>query len=207
MPVHVLKDKTPEQVRADVEGFAPRYPIDWNGWTGTSIDAKPAILGKILRKWNATRPLAMRRIRQEAQHDPPFLEDLFDQAHIQVERLGNLTVSTVVNRSPEQEAALDELWQIFLRLPVERQASCVGITKAIMLMTDGRVGPAFDSSVREKLDVRGISTSTEWIRLLEHVAEDIAAFQAKHGLLSQAVPARFADLQYGRLYDMALGPR
>jgi hypothetical protein len=207
MPVHVLKYKTPRDVRDDVSGFAPRYAIDWNGWVATPVEARAELLGRILRKWQATRPLAMRRMRREAQHEPPFLDDLFEQARIEADRLGDLTVATVLNRSTQQEAALHALWQIFLRLPVTRQASCVGITKAILLMTEGRFGPALDSSVRDKLNIRGISTSTEWIRLLEHVAEDIAAFQATHGLLSQAVPAQFAQLEYGRLYDMALGPR
>jgi hypothetical protein len=52
-----------------------------------------------------------------------------------------------------------------------------------------------------------MSTSSDWITLLEHVAEDINACQSQHGLLSKAVPSQFADLPYGRLYDMALGPR
>jgi hypothetical protein len=207
MPVHVLKNKTPREVRDDVTGFAPRYAVDWNGWVATPVGARPELLGRILRKWQATRPVAMRRTRAEAQHHPPFLEELFEQARIEVVRLGDLNVATVVNRSPAQEAALHALWQIFLQLPVTGQASCVGITKAVLLMTDGRIGPAFDSAVRDKLNVRPISTSSDWIRLLEHVAEDIAAFQAAHGLLSKAVPAQFADLQYGRVYDMALGPR
>jgi hypothetical protein len=43
--------------------------------------------------------------------------------------------------------------------------------------------------------------------LLEDVGEDIAVFESSHGSLTKAVPVRFARLAYGRLYDMALGPR
>ena len=62
-------------------------------------------------------------------------------------------------------------------------------------MTDGRIGPAFDSAVRDKLSVRQISSSSDWIRLLEHVAEDIAAFLAIYGPLLKAVPTQFASLR------------
>jgi hypothetical protein len=207
MPVHVLKHKAPLEVREDVAGFAPRYAIDWNGWIATPVGAKPELLGRILRKWQATRPFAMRRVRAEAGHQPPFLEELFENARIQVDRLGDLSLMRIGSRSPGQERALHSLWQIFLGLPVAGEASCVGITKAVLLMTDGRIGPAFDSAVRGKLKVRRMSTSSDWIALLEHVADDINAFQSQHGLLSEAVPSQFADLPYGRLYDMALGPR
>jgi hypothetical protein len=47
----------------------------------------------------------------------------------------------------------------------------VGITKAVLLMTNGRIGPAFDSTVREKLGADLIATSSDRITLLEHVAE------------------------------------
>ena len=149
----------------------------------------------------------MRRVRVEAGHQPPFLEDLFENARVEVDRLGDLSLLRIGSRLPVQDVALHALWQIFLRLPVTGEASCVGITKAVLLMTDGRIGPAFDSTVRDKLKVRRMSTSSDWITLLEHVAEDINAFQSQHGLLSKAVPSQFAELPYGRLYDMALGPR
>ena len=207
MPVHVLKHKSPHEVRQDVAGFAPRYAIDWTGWVATPLGAKPELLGRILRKWQATRPLAMRRVRAEARHQPPFLEELFENARIEVDRLGDLSLMRIGSRSPAQEVALHALWQIFLRLPVTGEASCVGITKAVLLMTDGRIGPAFDSTVRDKISVRRMSTLSDWITLLEHVGEDIDAFQSEHGLLTKAVPSQFADLPYGRLYDMALGRR
>jgi hypothetical protein len=207
MPVHVLKHKSPREVHEDVAGFAPRYAVDWNGWIATPVGARPELLGRILRKWQATRPVAMRRIRAEARHQPPFLEELYEHARIEVDRLGDLSLTRFGSRSSAQDVALHELWRIFLQLPVTGEASCVGITKAVLLMTNGRIGPAFDSAVRDKLNVRRMSTSSDWITLLEHVAEDINAFEAQHGLLSRAVPSQFADLPYGRLYDMALGPR
>ena len=42
-------------------------------------------------------------------------------------------------------------------------ASCVGITKAVMLLTDGRIGPALDSQVRLNLGVAKPINAEEWI--------------------------------------------
>ena len=75
-----------------------------------------------------------------------------------------------------------------------------------MLVSDGRIGPAFDSQVRDRLGLPRPTTSREWIACLEVIADDIAAFEAAHGALSQVVAPRFSHLTAGRLYDMALGP-
>lgn len=87
-----------------------------------------------------------------------------------------------------------------------RPASCVGISKAVLLLTDGRIGPALDSQVRTWLGISKPKTAAAWIGVLEGVSEDIAEFEARNGPLRDAVPARFAHLAYGRLYDMAFGP-
>jgi hypothetical protein len=92
-------------------------------------------------------------------------------------------------------------------LPTSGVASCVGITKAVLLLTDGRIGPAFDSQVRRRLGVARPTTYREWLQALEEIGEDIAVFESAHGPLTKAVPAHFAQIPYGRLYDMALGPR
>jgi hypothetical protein len=67
--------------------------------------------------------------------------------------------------------------------------------------------PAFDSQVRRKLGVGRPATCHEWLQTLEDIGEDIALFESAHGPLLNAVPVRFTHLAYGRLYDMALGPR
>ena len=99
------------------------------------------------------------------------------------------------------------MWQIFGQLPTSGSASCVGITKAILLLTDGRLGPAFDSQVRKRLGAAQPATSAAWVGILEEIADDIIAYEAANGLLARLVPPRFAHLAYGRVYDMALGPR
>jgi hypothetical protein len=76
LPIYVLRNKTPKQVHDDVSGFALRYVNDWEAWLSAGTELRPELFGRIVRKWQATRPRAMRRLRDEAQHDAPFLNDL-----------------------------------------------------------------------------------------------------------------------------------
>ena len=207
MPIEAIRNKTPRQVRAAVNGFAVRYVEDWESWLGAHREARPELFGRILRKWQATRPLAMRRLRVEAKHGAPFLDDFLESSAEPLSLLADLTVLTLAQRTAEQNEALTALWDTFSRLPTSGLASCVGITKAILLLTDGRIGPAFDSQVRTKLGVGRPATCHDWLQTLQDIGEDIATFEITHGPLAKAVPARFAQIAYGRLYDMALGPR
>ena len=207
MTIDKLRNKSPRQVRTEVDAFATRYVEDWETWLAADRDARPALFGRTLRKWQATRPKPMRRLQREADHKAPFLDDLLEYSTEPLRALSGLTVQNVVQREPAQDDALNDLWTIFSQLPTKGIASCVGITKAVMLLTDGRIGPAFDSQVRKKLSVGPPVTCREWLQRLEEIGEDIAAFESAHGPLRKAVSTRFARLGYGRLYDMVLGPR
>jgi len=149
----------------------------------------------------------MRRPRAEASHEPPHIEDLLDEASQHLEALADLTVRGLALASAEQINALHGLWATFSKLPQRGTASCVGITKAVMLLTNGRIGPAFDSLVRKKLGLKDhLKSSEEWIDVLRGISEDIVAFEKRHGRLAEIVPAQLAKYQVGRLYDMVLGP-
>src|SRR5438132_14321958 len=91
MPIEAIRMKTPAQVRADVAGFAARYVQDWNAWLTADTDARPELFGRILRKWQAARPGAMRRLKREAQHDEPFLEELLESAQEPLQMLAGLS--------------------------------------------------------------------------------------------------------------------
>jgi hypothetical protein len=207
MTIEAIRRKTPEEFRAAVDGFDRRYVGDWDAWLAVEPRVKARLFGQILRKWQATRPKSMRRIRSEAHHGAPFLEDLLESAAEPLDRLGDLAVLTVAHRTARQSQALADLWALFSSLPSDGTASCVGITKAVLLLTDGRIGPAFDSNVREQIGAGRPETCDAWVEILEGVAEDIAAFESRNGPLAKAVSPPFAQLAYGRLYDMALGPR
>jgi len=206
--LNALRNKTPRQVHDDVSGFAREYVEDWNRWLHVESDQRWQMFGKTLRKWQATRPKRMRRLEQDARHDPPYLDDLIRKALRQLDVVGDLAVSEISKRTAGQDNALQALWGIFEALPVSGVASCVGITKAILLLTDGRIGPALDSRVRQNLGITRPSSTRDWICLLDQIEEDISSFEARHNcLLREIVPIKFAQLEYGRLYDMALGPR
>jgi hypothetical protein len=207
--IRAIRYKTPREVAEALDRFAPRYLRDWDEWLAASPADRPDLFGRILRRWQATRPLAMRRIAAEAKHEPPYLYDLFEAASSStgaVAVLGDLTVLDVSSRTYQQDKALKSLWDLFSGLTTTQSASCVGISKAVLLLTDGRIGPALDSQVRTWLGINRPTTAVAWVGVLEGVGEDIAEFEARNGPLRDAVPARFAHLAYGRLYDMAFGP-
>jgi hypothetical protein len=207
--IRAIRYKTPSEVASALDRFAPRYLRDWDEWLAAPAAARPELFGRILRRWQATRPQAMRRIASEAKHEPPYLDDLFELAASStgaVGVLGDLTVLDVASRTYQQDKALRGLWDLFSGLTTTESASCVGISKAVLLLTDGRIGPALDSQVRTWLGINRPTTAAAWVGVLEGVGEDIAEFEARNGPLRDVVPPRFAHLASGRLYDMAFGP-
>jgi hypothetical protein len=202
-----LARKSPQEVRAAVESFAARYVRDWDAWVNARPKDMATVFGQVLRRWQATRPRPMRRPQAEAVHEPPYLDDLLAGALPSLERLGRIDVATVQSRTPEQADAFAELWATFEGLTSVGRASCVGVSKAVLLVTYGKIGPALDSNVRAALGIRAPVTANEWLAVLDHVGRDIALFEAANGPLAGAVPARFARVGVGRLYDMVLGPR
>jgi hypothetical protein len=205
--VRGIRDMSSEQFRAAVDGFAERYVNDWTWWMSTGPARRPYVMGKILRRWQATRPLPMRRTRAEMTHPEPYLDDLLADAEPAIAALADLDVAGLPSRTHAQEQALRALWQTFAGLTVGGQATCVGITKGVLLATDGAIGPALDSQVRLRLGLGKPTTSGDWLDVLDAIADDIAAFERRSGPLAANVSPRFADLRPGRLYDMAFGPR
>ena len=208
MEVRVLRDMSPEVIRENLSQFSKPYVLDWDQWLLVGDSNRVAKFASILRSWQGTRPLPMRRPKAEAKHDPPYIEDLIAEATPHLEALGDLTLTDIALATPDQINALHGLWATFSKLPQRKTATCVGITKAIMLLTNGRIGPAFDSIVREKLGLKDhLKSSEEWIEVLRGISEDILCFEKLHGVkLAQVVPDELAAYQVGRLYDMVLGP-
>jgi hypothetical protein len=124
-----------------------------------------------------------------------------------VAALAGLGLSWVNVRTPEQTAALSSLWEIFAALPSRGRATCVGITKAVLLATDGQIGPALDSQVQRRLSVKPPAHAEAWFYILDDVGADIRAFERQHGPLYRVVQREFQELADGRLYDMIFGPR
>lgn len=208
MDVCILRELTPAEVRRRLNGFKKKYVEDWENWLAMADADRVSTFGAIMRKWQGTRPLPMRRPAAEATHEPPFMDDLLRESSLIQKSLGSLSLASFPEANSSQLDALHRLWTTFSQLPRREKASCVGITKAIMLATDGRIGPAFDSIVRQKLGLKSLlKSSQEWIAILEAISEDILVFESKHQCrFSEIAPERFRGYPAGRLYDMLLGP-
>lgn len=207
MTIEALRRLTPDEVRTAIAQFNPRYVHDWSSWIATPPKRRPVMFGQILRNWQATRPNPMRRAANEAEHPRPYLDDLLEMATAPVAALAGLGLSWVNVRTPEQTAALSSLWEIFATLPSQGRATCVGITKAVLLATDGQIGPALDSQVQGRLRVKPPTDANGWLQLLDDVGADIRAFERQHGPLYRVVQPEFSNVADGRLYDMIFGPK
>ena len=207
--IDVLRKMTPAQVRRSVAGFSIDYVHDWDRWTSAATIDRPAAFVRTLGRWQAVRPRRLRRIRARSQeHPPPHIEDLLESAEPYLEAISGLFMGRTEAMTEKERGALETLWSVFLGLPQSGESSCVAITKAVLLLTDGRIGPALDSKVRGRLACGRIRTAREWTDVLVEVTADIRAFErASSVTLAEAVPPRFAALANGRLYDMVLGPR
>jgi len=207
---------TVDQVRQRIQSFDQSYVDDWNTWLTVRrdypLDHAAPEFGRILRRWQACRPNIMRRCRDDATHDAPYLEELVHNGLAVAAALNGFDLRHANTMSHNSEDTLLRLWDIFRHLSYAGRsrhglAGVVGISKAVLLLTEGRVGPAFDSKVRKELGITDIQDAGSWITNLNRVAEDITAFeQANLCSLRDAVPHEYQSLHYGRLYDMILGP-
>ena len=212
----VVSNLTVNQLRQRILAFDRSYVDDWNTWLriqrNYSLNDVAMEFGRVLRKWQACRPNTMRRCRSEAVHKAPYLEDLLLKSRDASSGLSSFELCHADAINDDTEDALLELWNIFRDLSYSGRsrnglAGVVGISKAVLLLTEGRVGPAFDSEVRAKLGTGDILTGKNWIMNLRNVAEDIGQFERLNQCtLREAVPNEFNGLHYGRLYDMILGP-
>ncbi|MES2069240.1 MAG: hypothetical protein V4488_02755 [Pseudomonadota bacterium] len=206
----IAKDSVAE-FKTRVLRFDQRYVEDWNSWLNVLPQNRPEVMGIILRRWQACRPNRMRRTSNESKHAAPFLENLLQAAEPHVETLRTFDIRSIGSFTLDACNALNELWSIFENLSHYGRArggraGVVGISKAVLLLTDGRVGPAFDSKVRSHLGVGNIVNSEEWVNALRVASEDIFKFEfANQTTINLSVP-EFANLFGGRIYDMALGP-
>lgn len=206
--IKVLQTQNEDEVKGAVSSFSKRYADDWERWLQTDATARPELFVRTLGKWQAARPYRLRRLRARCdEHDPPYIEDLLAAAEPHVQALSGFLMGRTGGLSDREPQALSELWSIFARLPQKTRGSSVAITKAVMLVTDGAIGPALDSRVRGRLRCGHVQSAEVWINLLGEVSADTRAFELTHAPLSAVVEKQVQGLKAGRLYEMALGPR
>jgi hypothetical protein len=203
---------TVEDFQDKINRFDQNYVDDWNDWIAVQPNNRAAQFGAVLRRWQACRPNRMRRTRAEQLHDEPYLEDLINSSEQYVQALQEFDIRLQASFTQAACDSLLQLYGIFQNLSYYGRArgglaGIVGISKAVLLLTEGRVGPAFDSEVRTHLGLRRIENANDWICALQVASRDIQRFEAANQVtLQQAVSQQHAGISSGRIYDMALGP-
>jgi hypothetical protein len=206
---------TAQDFQDRINHFDQSYVQDWNNWINAlNTPNTAAELGRVLRRWQACRPNRMRRTREDRLHDNPYLEDLIAQSATCVDTLGafDFDMRYPASYTTPSCNALKQFWQVFQQLSYSGRArnglaGVVGISKAALLLSVGRVGPAFDSQVRSQLQIEAPRNPEEWIDALKMVTHDIVSFERVNSCcLQQAAPPQFQNYHAGRLYDIALGP-
>jgi len=208
-----IANNTVQEFQRRVQRFNKSYVNDWKAWIAVTDNHRPAQFGAILRRWKACRPNRMRRTQAEQSHAAPYLEDLIAQSNSFLQALRNFDIRGRASLSSEMRESLEHLWELFQHLSYRGRArnglaGVVGISKAVLLLTEGRVGPAFDSVVRGHLKIQEPRNAGQWVDALQIVTEDIQAFESLNCCtLQDAAPPEFTGLHSGRIYDMALGPQ
>lgn len=170
------------ELKQRIARFNPVYVQHWSDWLNTPDQHRPHELKLTLGRWQACRGNPMRQLATTGAtiHPAPYIDDLFAQSLPYAQILSGFDMANPDAFNPQSIDALHALWSNFERLSYERNnparqkkaprhglAGVVGISKAVMLVTNGRVGPAFDSKVRDGLQIKGkIGNADDWINAL-----------------------------------------
>jgi hypothetical protein len=209
----MLAMMTPNEVQNAARRFRERYVLDWQKWSacfrGIATPDTAHEFAKTLRKWQAIRGKKGRRLRRtriEADHEPPFMEEVMKEALTVLSQLGGVTIRDFLHSPPNLREGFSELWLVMRQLATTDDAPVVAISKATLLLTLGRIGPAFDSTVCRCLRISPPNCSESWLTALVRVAEDLAAFESRYGIRIETLVSARCPVAAGRAYDMVTGP-
>ena len=153
-----IRNLTAQEFQERLIRFKKSYVKDWDEWIDSFTNNTDVayVFGEILRRWQACRPNNMRRSQRENFHEPPYLEHILQQSDTYINSLSTFDLRNDNAFCATTEYSLKKLWDIFTNLSYCGKArngktGVVGISKAVLLLTEGRVGPAFDSKVRNNL--------------------------------------------------------
>ena len=216
--INFLSLMTADAARHRMRDFDSRYKRQWQAWLRVgaehplvSEDSAQAFR-RVLSAWQAVRSTTKGRVLRPLENDSaegdPSMRDLLREAAPFVDELGQVTLREARRLTMGQRRALSFLWDIFRDLPTVGTANAVGITKAVKLVTLGRIGPALDKEVRRELRIGEPRSASEWIEALAGISDDLARFErATRTRLEQLVELRYRPIAVGRAYDMVAGPR
>jgi hypothetical protein len=215
--VAFLSELSADEVRARMRSFADSYKRDWQRWIDTGLSAPLESPGSaeqfrnVLRRWQAVRSKTKGRVVRQCHagvaEGELCMEELLREAAPFVQELGDFSLREAAMPTVRQERALGFLWDIFRALPSSGTANAVGITKAIKLVSLGRIGPALDTVVRKRLGIVEPRSGEEWITALRSISGDLAKFERRERMpLEALVEERWKPIAVGRAYDMLAGP-
>jgi hypothetical protein len=207
----MLRALTTSQALERINGFDVRYANDWRAWLrasrGCDFQSSPIPFSvafefkEIMGKWKACRPKALRCATD--------LQSTLDSATepLGLMRSANLRCFQAPGRVLTD--AICNLWRILEGgLCSNGKATVVGISKAILLVTKGRIGPAFDSTVKESLHAWYVMDCMTYIKALGEIAGELEGFEARElTTLDRLAKQAGTPADVGRAVDMVLGPR
>ena len=208
----IFENLSPDEVRERTARFRRRHVRDWKDWLpiSTCLDAAPEPieirvaekLGGILWNWRACG-------RSQLLLEPHTLLETLNRAHACLYVLGNSDLRSFLFPTPLLRELIRSLWIIFRNgLCKKGKAGEVAITKAILLTTRGRIGPAFDSNVQRATGIIHIPDSENFVSVLSSLAKQLIAFEDQYRVrIEDLVPVDRGPVAIGRAIDMLLGPK
>lgn len=128
-----------------------------------------------------------------------------------VSALSGTCLRSLVDPSSQQQRCIVQLWDLLNpRICCNADAGGVGVSKAIMLLTKGEIGPAFDTNVCSKFKMPRVDNADGLLRAYSMVARDLKGFEDRNKVVidDQAQRVFPSDsIGVGRIVDMIAGPR
>lgn len=204
---------SPLDVTACIKRFPRRYVQDWRSWieVSTCFDSPettsvPPLVAKkfeeTLWNWRACG-------RFQHPRNPEQLSQILNQALPFLHPLRNRDLRSFAFPTDTLKESIRNLWSGFRKGLCEKgSAQDVAITKALLLTTRGRVGPAFDSNVRSNASISGRLAAESLITVLSLLAKQLAEFENRYSVkIEDLVPPEIGPVAVGRAMDMLLGPK
>ncbi len=205
----MLQALTAAAAQEQIENFSCRYVQHWIEWlrvseghdfrAGSTSIRIASKFKRIMGSWKACRP---KRLRETIE-----LQRTLDSITRPLLLLGLADLRCFQAPAQALVDGICGLWQIFEEGLCAGKATEVGVSKAILLVTKGRIGPAFDSNVKTKLKAWYVSDCNTYLKALADVARELAAFEAREANLEELAAQAGRPAAVGRALDMVFGPR
>lgn len=199
----MLQDLTAQAALTKIESFSAKYAKHWNEWlevsegrdfrAGSTSIRITRKFKKIMGSWQACRPKPLRNTTD--------LQSTLDSITAPLVLMGSADLRCFETPAQGVIDGIRGLWQVFEQGLCVGKARVVGVTKAILLVTKGRIGPAFDSNVKKSWYVRDCDS---YLTALGEIARELAAFEAREGNLEEVAAKAEKPAAVGRAVDMVL---